>query len=332
MAPSVKKSKGESTRKPNWLELPIDLIKNILQRLDIVEILTIACYVCPLWWNICKDPLMWRIIHISNIELIPLNLCCLEKIIRRAVDLSCGHLEDIAIELFCTDDLLKYIAHRASNLRRLKIADCNKISTKGLIEFVKMFSLLEELHISFKHLSKNSIEVIGQFCPLLKSLNLVAPEYAHFDFNDEVFAIGKTMPGLRHLSFSRIVFMNDELFSILDGCPLVENLDLQYCHVRDLSPSMEKRCREQLKDFRLPKNNKFMKYGNYFDNDEDDFYYTSIEDYLDDDWEKDFKFAARMKLHQDFNHLGQYCVPDWAINLGLRHEDITNINLILLSL
>ncbi|KAL5076885.1 hypothetical protein RYX36_015869 [Vicia faba] len=331
MASSVKKSKRESTRKPNLLELPVDLTKNILQRLDTLDILISARNVCSLWWHICKDPLMWRIINISNVHHIPYHFCCLDKIVRRAVDLSRGHLEDIDIQLFCTDDLLKFIAHRASNLRRLKISNCNKISINGLIEFMKMFSLLEELHISFKHLSKDSIQVIGRFCPLLKSLNLEVPQYTHFDFYDDVFAIGKAMPGLRHLSFSRIVFMNDQLFAILDGCPLIESLDLQYCHVRGLCPSVEKRCRQQIKDFQLPKNNDYKEYGNYFDTYEDGWCYTHIEDYRDDDWEEDFKIADAMQLRKGFRHLSQYCVPDWAYDLGLSHNDITQIKLILLS-
>ncbi|XP_058783582.1 putative F-box/LRR-repeat protein 9 [Vicia villosa] len=300
---SFKKCEGESTRKPNWLELPIDLTKNILQRLDTLDIMLSARNVCHLWWHIFKDPLMWRTIHISNIEHIPYNFCSLEKIVRCVVDLSCGHLEDIALELFCTDDLLKYIAHRASNLRRLQISDCNNISNRGLVEFVKMFSQLEELHISFKYLSKESIEVIGRFCPLLKSLNFDGPLDTYFDFYDEVFAIGKTMPGLRHLSFSRIVFDNDQLFAILDGCPLIESLDLQHCFVRHLSPSMEKRCREQIKDFQLPI------YNDYEDDiGEDGFAYMPFEHYDDEFWEQDYKFAIATWSHKGFRYPADCCV------------------------
>ena len=111
MASPIKKSKGESTRKPNWIELPIDLTKNILQRLDTLDILISARNVCPLWWHISKDPLMWRTIHmIGNFDNFCFDFRCLEKICRCAIDLSCGHLED----KFGTDDLLKdsYIAHR----------------------------------------------------------------------------------------------------------------------------------------------------------------------------------------------------------------------------
>ncbi|GAU22400.1 hypothetical protein TSUD_122860 [Trifolium subterraneum] len=59
----VKELEGES---PNWLELPTDITTNILQRLSTIDIVTSACQVCPLWWNICKDPLMWRTVDMTS--------------------------------------------------------------------------------------------------------------------------------------------------------------------------------------------------------------------------------------------------------------------------
>lgn len=111
----AKKSELRSTKGPNWLELPIDLTANILQRLDIVDRVTSACLVCPLWWNICKDPLMWRSIDMINYRRSPrwsYYFKDLEKICIYAVERSCGHLEDIHIEWFASDDLLKCLANR----------------------------------------------------------------------------------------------------------------------------------------------------------------------------------------------------------------------------
>jgi hypothetical protein len=103
---------------PNWLQLPIDITANILFRLDTIEILKSVRNVCPLWWNICKNPLMWKTIRMENFDLVNLpdnddQVCdYLVKICRYAVDLSCGHLKDIFIFGFATDELLKYIADR----------------------------------------------------------------------------------------------------------------------------------------------------------------------------------------------------------------------------
>jgi len=112
MGSSTEITQVESTGKPNWLKLPIDLTKNILSRLDIVEILTCVRNVCPLWWKVFKDPLMWRTIHTSNIHLMPFDFHRFEKIFRYCIDLSCGQVEDVDIELIGTDDLLNYMADR----------------------------------------------------------------------------------------------------------------------------------------------------------------------------------------------------------------------------
>jgi hypothetical protein len=96
--------KESITVHPNWLELPRDVTANIIQRLGAIEILCSACKVCPLWWNIYKDPHMWRTIRMRN--LLWLNMV---KILRNAVERSSGEVEDIDIKQIVTDDLFKYI-------------------------------------------------------------------------------------------------------------------------------------------------------------------------------------------------------------------------------
>jgi len=99
----------KSTPVPNWLELPRDITANILQRLDTIEIVTNACQVCPQWWNICKDPLMWRTIRMIDLDASDYDLV---EICRYAIERSSGHLEIIEIESFCNDDLLECIAKK----------------------------------------------------------------------------------------------------------------------------------------------------------------------------------------------------------------------------
>jgi len=111
--PSTGVERESKTAEPNWLELPRDLTINILQRLDTIEIVTSVCQVCPLWWNICKDPHMWRTISMiqsSRYDYWEWMKMDLANICRYAVERSCGQLEDIDIEFCLTDDLFKYIA------------------------------------------------------------------------------------------------------------------------------------------------------------------------------------------------------------------------------
>ncbi|MED6125859.1 hypothetical protein PIB30_072569 [Stylosanthes scabra] len=93
----------------NWLDLPRDLTLMIISRLDTFQILTSVQRVCRLWRSICMDPLMWRTINMCDIGIDNSADFDLEKMCMNAIDRSCGLLEDISIEYFGSDDLLKYI-------------------------------------------------------------------------------------------------------------------------------------------------------------------------------------------------------------------------------
>jgi F-box/leucine-rich repeat protein 2/20 len=76
--------------------------------------------------------------------------------------------------------------------------------------------------------------------------------FSDCDCVDQAFAIAKTMPGLRHLKLTRIVLHYVTLIAILEGCPLLESLDVQKCHRLYVSRSLRKWCHEQIKVLQLP--------------------------------------------------------------------------------
>ena len=104
----MKSPSSSSEECRNWLELPRDVTVSILQRLGTIEILETAQKVCMLWRNISKDPSMWNSIDMRNHDMD----YDLEKMCIHAIDRSCGHLQDINIENFGTDNLLAYITQR----------------------------------------------------------------------------------------------------------------------------------------------------------------------------------------------------------------------------
>ncbi|XP_027338565.1 F-box protein SKIP19-like [Abrus precatorius] len=235
----------------NWLDLPRDVLCTIFQKLGAIEILTCAQRVCSVWRHISKDPLLWRTIDMCNLGDMDydLGIMC-----RRAIDYSSGHLLDINIEYFATDDLLHYMTDSTSHLQRLRLACCNQISNEGLCEVAKKLPQLEELDISISNLSKDPIEAIGRCCPHLKSLkfNMEGYRRPHIECDEEAFAIAETMPELRHLQLFGNKMTNDGLLAILNGCPHLESLDLRQCFNVNLSGSLGRRCNEQIKDLRLP--------------------------------------------------------------------------------
>ncbi|KAL5076886.1 hypothetical protein RYX36_015870 [Vicia faba] len=261
---------------PNWLALPRDITSNILQRLDTIEIVTSVRFVCPIWWNIFKDPLMWRTIRMTKFgnfyEEEAMEIC------HYAIKQSCGHLENIFIDDFATDDLLKFIADNAGNLRGLRLVNCRGISNEGFSQAVKKMPLLEGLNISLCYLSKDSLEVVGQCCPLLTVLIHVRSwsKYRLYDIDDDqAFVIAKTMFGLRRLDIRGSPLSNAGLLAILGGCPRLEFLDIRGCCNLQLDESLKKKCMDLIKDLRLPEP---VVYDDYSDEDRVTYWDSVIDD------------------------------------------------------
>ncbi|MED6188705.1 hypothetical protein PIB30_088486 [Stylosanthes scabra] len=237
------------TASRNWLDLPRDLTLMIISRLDTFQILTSAQRVCRQWRSICMDPLMWRTINMCDIGIYNSVDFNLEKICRHAIDRSCGLLEDISIEYFGSDDLLKYIADSVScdacGLFNSSIA----FQTKDYVRFAQRLPMLEELDITLvQNVSSVALEAISRGCPLLKSFkfNEIGGD------NEEAFAIAQNMSKLRHLQLVDNNLDKSGVSAILDGCPLLESLDLRQCYNVELEGELRRRCDEQLKDFIEP--------------------------------------------------------------------------------
>ena len=94
----------------NWLDLPQDAVLSIFRKLDTIDLLVRAHNVCTTWRKISKDPFLFRTINMPNLGEPDYQLD-LETLCQRAVDYSSGHIIDINIEYFGTDDLLHRIAN-----------------------------------------------------------------------------------------------------------------------------------------------------------------------------------------------------------------------------
>lgn len=152
--------------------------------------------------------------------------------------------------MFFNGFLFKFFS--AGNLRRLRLLDCQLVTDKGFSAAVRKLAQLEEVDISFCNLVKESLEVLGRSCPLLKSLKFVTRGIEYFgyydDDNAEAFAIAESMSGLRHLNIRGNLIRDVGLIAILDGCPLLESLNIAECSNLHLSGSLWKRCRDQIKN------------------------------------------------------------------------------------
>ncbi|KAI3685583.1 hypothetical protein L6452_34832 [Arctium lappa] len=276
----------------NWLELPSDVMANILSRVHVLDILENAQKVCTTWRKICKDPCMWRVICMDywykNDMSKDLAMC------KHAVDLSQGQLIDITIGDFGDDEILQYVADRSSQLRRLKVVSCYGYTDpyRSWIDTLKKFPLLEELSLYSRELSKEAIETAGRYCPMLKTfkLNEGASTFCE-GFEDTrskiAIAIGENLHKLEHLELIGNSLSNIGLQVILDGCSQLKSLDLRKCWSLDLKGDLGKRCSKQIKCLKLPHDSlegcPYM-YGNDDLDDYDDDYIDEYDDgYLDYD-------------------------------------------------
>ena len=132
---------------------------------------------------------------------------------------------------------------------------CSPITTDGLTEAIAKLPLLEELEVSYCSLSGESLKIVGQSLPNLKTLKLNRIGLLRPCYESEVdaLAIAETMHGLRFLQLFGNILTNGGLNAILDNCPDLEHLDLRFCfivyNIGDLVPRL---CSEKFKVLRLP--------------------------------------------------------------------------------
>ncbi|KAJ4878958.1 F-box protein SKIP19 [Raphanus sativus] len=295
---------------PDWAELPPELTSSILHRLGGIEILENAQRVCTSWRRVCKDPSMWRKIDMSNPHRGDSCHHELDKMCHHAVDRSQGALVEIEIWRVATYELLSYIADRSSNLRSLKLALCYQIASEGLREILVKLPLLEVLETSYCALSAESVKVIGQSCPNLKSFGKNCEGYRRprNECDDLALAIAETMPGLTRLQLFGNRLTDVGLKAILDGCPNLEYLDLRQCFNVNLVGDLEKRCSERIRVVRRPDDSThdypFDATVHDMDSSEDDDYLYDISDEEDDiapadEFDDDLSGASD---HSDLDH------------------------------
>lgn len=133
---------------------------------------------------------------------------------------------------------------------------------------LKKLPLLEELNLVRTLISREDVEAAGSYCPLLKTLkvnqktfrswhddedDIEEHEEAMIFENELAFAIGKNLPGLTHLELIGNHMTNIALQTILDGCRHLESLDLRGCLYLDLKGDLGKRCSQQIKHLKLPR-------------------------------------------------------------------------------
>ncbi|KAJ8449903.1 hypothetical protein Cgig2_029265 [Carnegiea gigantea] len=277
----------------NWLELPRDVTLTILMKLGTFEILRNAQFVCKLWYNLCKDPSMWRVIrmlYLDEPEYEEEDLDEYESVQKHenmlydAIDRSSGGLVSLDITGFSLiAQIISDIADREcslwksldqTNSNTCEIAFCSSLSAGSLIKALNKLSSLEELELTLCSTSREQNANIIRHCSLLKTfkLNQQASLDPRFAYDGEAVAIADTVHELRHLQLFGNRMTKEGLKAILDNCPHLQSLDLRACFRVDLAGDVGKRCAQQIKNFGHP----------YDSTDDCDFIVTDYDSHFDE--------------------------------------------------
>ncbi|KAJ9560885.1 hypothetical protein OSB04_006045 [Centaurea solstitialis] len=193
----------------NWLELPSDVMDNILFR------------VVDKKFAMCKQ----------------------------AVDRSQGQLIDITIGDFGNYELLQYVADRSTQLRHLRIISCDASLYKSWKALKKFPLLEELGLYSKKVPKEAVKAICCYCPSSLKTLKIneysLYRDYA--DSCDKMgILIGENLHELEHLELIGNNMTDIGLQAILDGCRQLKLLDLRMSCFIKFEGGLEKRCLEQI--------------------------------------------------------------------------------------
>ncbi|CAL5008095.1 unnamed protein product [Urochloa decumbens] len=229
----------------DWSELALDALTSIFTKLGAVEVLMGAGLVCHSWLFAAKVPSLWRYLNMTKDNNVVKEMCSsgardlLCAMAKEVVDRSGGQLEVFIGEEFVDDDLIKYIGGRTPSLKILHLTSCFTVLNEGFVEAINRFPLLEELKLSACENigGRATYEAVGKACRNLKRFEVAkymplpySFEIDQEDNSDCDAARGiATMRGLHSLKISHSKLNNKALAAILDNCPHLESLDLDYC-------------------------------------------------------------------------------------------------------
>ncbi|XP_037427952.1 putative F-box/LRR-repeat protein 23 [Triticum dicoccoides] len=239
----------------DWAELPRDVLLAVLSRLDHIEILMGPDLVCSPWRRAATDePELWRRIEMRfhYADGFYLNSRKLLQMVRAAMRRSAGRCEAFWGGSYVTERILSLVGNAAPSLKSLRLIECHDIVDLALKLVITKFPMLEELELSnCMHRFPETLEVVGDACPLLKRFRLSQRSFYSECVDDSAAMAIAKMPELRSLQLTANSLTNSGLELILNGCPLLESLDIRSCYHVCMDDEMQAKC-ARIKTLRHP--------------------------------------------------------------------------------
>ncbi|KAG9441553.1 hypothetical protein H6P81_017407 [Aristolochia fimbriata] len=129
--PSFKRAKSDY---PQWEKLPQDIVRNILSRLDCIDLLVGAPFCCKSWYHLSLDASLWKEVDLSTDSALKLEKQHVQKMIEMVCKRSRGSMKKLIFPPAATDKEFLYVAER----------------NPGLEYFTLNASAKEMYHMNFK--------------------------------------------------------------------------------------------------------------------------------------------------------------------------------------
>ncbi|XP_047086820.1 putative F-box/LRR-repeat protein 23 [Lolium rigidum] len=232
----------------DWAELPRDALLTVLQKLGHVDILMGVAQVCGPWARAAREePELWRRVdlRLHGRRLMPPRRA--NSMAREAVRRGAGQCQAFWAEGALDHSVISLLGDTSAlSLKSLRLIYCDWIYDTPLALTMTKFTLLEELELSnYRADFPKTCTAAGKACPLLKRLRLSSERFvkhSQVPADGEAAAIATTMPGLRSLQLFAKRLTNGGLAAILDGCPLLESLDIRHCFNIVMNDELCARC------------------------------------------------------------------------------------------
>lgn len=226
--------------------MPAEIMLLIFLKLGVVDVLVNVQNVCSYWRKLAKDPILFRSLDFQGAENFKLDQ--LKRLAKEAVDRSQGQLLKFSsTEHLGWEEILLYVNYTKNSPKSLHLREKTTISAIGLAEVFRGLHSVEELDMWCITFDDIVIEQVGRTCQKLTTFRF------HIDCgwavcsDQEVSTMVKNLPQLRRLSLAEFVLTNRGVQTILDGCPLLEHLDLQYCLCDNVEKGLWERCAVKIK-------------------------------------------------------------------------------------
>ncbi|KAK3595438.1 hypothetical protein CHS0354_003433 [Potamilus streckersoni] len=216
-------------KEPHINVLPSSLLLHIFSYLSLFDILRKASLVCKYWYNLCRDPSLWRYLNLGyQMKLTDQVLGQLSLFSERVIYV------DLTDCRFLTNTGIRALLNRCRYLQTLKLMRCLDITDDAFIglDIGKASPHIQKLH--FEGCSRLTDKTIIQFAKGCPDIQLLHLNHCNRMTDEGIVTLAENCHKLKRLLLDHCQMVTDDSARALaHNCPDLEYLNLMSCGLSD---------------------------------------------------------------------------------------------------